>query len=184
MTRTADGEWLWTIYDKIHKRADLLRLLGEYILAITLMLLAWNAALYIVTREPIGIKFAVTSLAWPGWLLLFSTAPGYIDLMYFLFFSLYCILPVTLILVAINGVMREKIDIKTRLLIRKDMWLVSLIPALLFLLPYILWLYGIIPEYTIAAGLALVLAIVSLVVRIRKLKERLDEQLVDEQASD
>ena len=169
LLRDAQGQWQWSLGDYQRPGSfpnlDAFGVLlgGVLVLAVGLALIIYAAlALRWTRRWPRVLVLALAALAWLGVDLLFSPATtiGYL-------------LTVTSVGLLVMGVLILALAIEqtVRLTRRAPRALptlarIALAGGVLYFIPYLLWLYNLIPDFGMANGLALAVAVLVLVVGV------------------
>lgn len=169
LVRTAQGEWQWSMgdYHRLESFPTLDafgNLLGGMLaLAVGLALILYAAlALRWTRRWPRVLVLTLAALAWLGVDLLFSPATtiGYLLTVTWVGLLVMAVLILPLV-----------IEQTVRLMQRAPRALptlagIALAGGVLYFIPYLLWLYNLIPDFAVANGIALALAVLVLIVGV------------------
>jgi hypothetical protein len=162
LVHTEDGAWTWRM-DAQYQRAEpfptanafTVLLGGMIFMAAALSLLIFSTLAIRWTRNL--IRITILALAWIAWLLVAVLFPPATTTLYAESMTMLGMLGVFILVVplAIEQLVRVS---RRALRALPKISLAALLGGLLYFLPYVFWLYGILPNFFWASGFALILA--------------------------
>ncbi len=157
LVRTKNGHWQWVSIGPYHKvdlnQIDLPRFLQPEILTALLLFILIPPTITLLTRVSLGLFMPPLIIAWLIWLAIFVTKDWFIADIF-----VYPTVLLAIITIALNAlVVKYYFSHKNIGSLFVMLILVPLCITSIFLLPYILWVRGTVPNYTTARTFALVL---------------------------